>query len=104
MSKTEEFEAWMDHMKEILADKMQMESETFTTAGGKEFHTSGLNCIKLLLQGCSNEQMKELCDSETIEMYDRLAKNFITTNTLEDLIAFIKHNTALRLMNLIFNK
>lgn len=99
MSETEKFETWMDHMKEVL-----MKGETLTTADGKEFNTSGLNCIKLLLQGCSNEQMKELCDSETIEMYDRLAKNFITTNTLEDLNAFIRHNTALRVMNLIFHK
>ena len=48
-----------------------------------------------------DEQLEELASSEYIEVFDRLTRNFIASNKLEDLKIFIKHNTAMKLLNII---
>jgi hypothetical protein len=101
MSKTEEFEAWLDGMTEDLTKKMKEQREIFTTSDGEELDASGMRCIRLLFQGCTNEQLEELGLSEYIEVFDRLTRNFIAANKLEDLKFFIVHNTAMKMLNII---
>lgn len=101
MSKTEEFEEWLDSMTEDLTKKMREQREIFTTSDGEELDASGMRCIRLLLQGRTNEQLEEYGSSEYIEIFDRLTRNFIAANKFEDLHFFIKHNTAMKLLNII---
>lgn len=68
------------------------------TSDGKEFDCIGVDAIKTALCGCPLETLKDI---GKVELFDRLAENFIKANTKQDLDSFVKHQLIIKLAKII---
>ncbi len=72
------------------------------TSDGEVIETSGVDCVRLLLSGLPDDS--ELLEDKMLNLkdtFDRLTENFIKYNTKKDIMAFIRHQTVLKLMGAI---
>lgn len=99
MDNIKEFTDFLKKMEEdVVKDFGIPNMESLTTSDGKEIDKHGMACIKMILAGCTVERMKQL---QNEELFDRLATNFIKSNTKEDLEDLMRHTLAIKLANLI---
>lgn len=68
------------------------------TSDGKSVGLIQFDTLKLILSGCTDSMNKGLGVEDLI---DRMTKNFIKSNTEEDLEHFCKHHVALKIANLL---
>lgn len=72
--------------------------EGLETSDGKSVSLIQFDALKLILSGCTDSMNKELGVEDLV---DRMTKNFIKSNTEEDLGHFCQHNVALKIANLL---
>lgn len=105
MSKIEDFMAFIakfDKNEDLTADmaKRAEESEStkdYITADGIHVNKSCFDCVKIIICGVPSYMLKEL---DRDSLFDRLAENFIKSNTEKDINAFVKHHAVVGIMSL----
>lgn len=98
MKTFEEFMASMARKRENPEEKKSEIGGGLTTSDGKKFDSHGVSAVKMILSGCSEERLNNF---DKTELFDRLAENFIKSNTEQDLKDFMAHNLAIKLLNFI---
>lgn len=99
MNKFEEFMASMAKKRENHVNEKYETGGGLKTSDGKEFDCIGVDAIKTALCGCPLETLKDI---GKVELFDRLAENFIKANTKQDLDSFVKHQLIIKLAKIIF--
>ena len=106
MSKIEDFMAFIakhEENKDLTADmaKKAEESEStkdYITADGIHVSKSCFDCVKIIFCVVPPYMLKEL---DRDGLFDRLAENFIKSNTEKDIQAFVKHHAIVSMMSLL---
>lgn len=99
MNKFEEFMASMASKRKKTVNEKSETGGGLKTSDGKEFDCIGVDAIKTALCGCPLETLKDI---GKVELFDRLAENFIKANTKQDLDSFVKHQLIIKLAKIIF--
>ena len=105
MSKIEDFMAFIakhEENEDLTADmaKKAEESEStkdYITADGIHVSKSCFDCVKIIFCGVPPYMLKDL---DRDRLFDRLAENFIKSNTEKDINAFVKHHAIVGIMSL----
>ena len=92
----------MSKIKDLTADmaKKAEESEStkdYITADGIHVSKSCFDCVKIIFCVVPPYMLKEL---DRDGLFDRLAENFIKSNTEKDINAFVKHHAIVGIMSL----
>lgn len=100
MNNFKEFMAFMakKRAEESAKEKSELEGGGLTTSDNKEVDGNCYNNVKMILAGCSKSRITNLGMDE---LFDRLTKNFIKTNTEEDIKRFVSHKIALKLVDIL---
>lgn len=93
----------MSKIKDLTADmaKKAEESEStkdYITADGIHVSKSCFDCVKIIFCVVPPYMLKEL---DRDGLFDRLAENFIKSNTEKDIQAFVKHHAIVSMMSLL---
>lgn len=101
MNKFEEFMAFMANNRAEESAKEKSDLWGVTTSDNKEVNDNCFNNVKMILAGCSKTRITKLGMDE---LFDRLTKNFIKSNTEDDIRHFVSHNVVLKLVDILARK
>lgn len=82
-------------------DESGIDDGSVRTADGIVFPPEAVACIKTLLSRASEDTLQKI---EGSELFQRLAVNFVKSNTKKDLDIYIKHNTILLIAKIMGDK
>ena len=82
-----------------MAKKAEESESTkdYITADGIHVSKSCFDCVKIIFCGVPPYMLKDL---DRDRLFDRLAENFIKSNTEKDINAFVKHHAIVGIMSL----
>ena len=106
MNKIEDFMAFIakfEKNEDLTADmeKKAEESEStkdYITADGIHVNKSCFDCVKIIICGVPPYMLKDI---DRDRLFDRLAENFIKSNTEKDIRSFVKHHAVVGIMSLL---